>query len=219
MSCSIRISVIDGSSWRSRSVSATRSPRESPEAGSSSIIRRGFDARAIATSSWRCSPCESEPTRVCIRSARPTRRASSSVALAQRVVALAQDDRAEVSALRPEQREVQVVLDRQAEERPRLLVGAAHAELRAGARRQRRDLVAEELDRAGGRRHVTGDDVEQRRLPGAVRAENGAPLAVRDVEIDVTHGVEAAVAPADPPQAEDRLGVFGDWPLGQTTTR
>ena len=55
---------------------------------------------------------------------------------------------------------------------------------------------------------VAGDDVEQRRLAGAVRAEDRAPLAVRDVEIDVTHGVEAAEAPADPPQAEDRLGVL-----------
>ena len=59
------------------------------------------------------------------------------------------------------------------------------------------------------RRDVAGDDVEERRLAGAVRAEDRAPLAVRDVEIDVAHGVEAAEPPADPPQAEDRLGVLG----------
>ena len=58
-------------------------------------------------------------------------------------------------------------------------------------------------------RDVAGDDVEQRRLARAVRPEDGAPLAVRDVEVDVAHGVEAAVAPADPPQAEDRLGAVG----------
>ena len=69
--------------------------------------------------------------------------------------------------------------------------------------------MAAELDRARARRDVAGDDVEERRLAGAVRAEDGAPLAVRDVEVDVAHGVEAAEAPADPPQAEDRLGVLG----------
>ena len=60
-----------------------------------------------------------------------------------------------------------------------------------------------------GRRDVAGDDVEERRLACAVRAEDGAALAVRDVEVDVAHGVEAAEPPADPPQAEDRLGVLG----------
>jgi hypothetical protein len=34
-----------------------------------------------------------------------------------------------------------------------------------------------------------------------------APLAGRDVEVDVAHGLDAAEAPADPPEAEDRLGV------------
>ena len=65
---------------------------------------------------------------------------------------------------------------------------------------------------------VARDDVEERRLAGAVRAEDGAPLAVRDVEVDVAHGVEAAVAPADPPQAEDRLGVFGCCRVRQSVT-
>ena len=32
---------------------------------------------------------------------------------------------------------------------------------------------------------------------------------MRDVQIDVAHGLEAAEPPADPPQAEDRLGVLG----------
>ena len=31
---------------------------------------------------------------------------------------------------------------------------------------------------------------------------------MRDVEIDVAHGDESPEAPADPPQAEGRLGVF-----------
>jgi hypothetical protein len=32
---------------------------------------------------------------------------------------------------------------------------------------------------------------------------------VRDVEIDVAHGLHPTETPADPPQAEDRAGVIG----------
>jgi hypothetical protein len=34
---------------------------------------------------------------------------------------------------------------------------------------------------------------------------------VRDVEIDVAHGEQAAEAPTDPPQAEGRRGRFDGW--------
>jgi len=77
MSCSMMISVIEGSSASSRSVSAMRSPRDSPEAGSSSIISCGSLVCAMPTSSWRCSPCESEPTVAEILLASPTDAASS----------------------------------------------------------------------------------------------------------------------------------------------
>jgi hypothetical protein len=40
---------------------------------------------------------------------------------------------------------------------------------------------------------------------------------VRDVEIDITHGMEASEAPADPPQAEDRPVVFGNCCLRHAT--
>src|SRR4051812_37038471 len=72
MSCSMRISVIAGSSLSSVSVSRTRSARERPAAGSSSIISFGSLARAMPTSSWRCSPCESSETRMSSWSVRPT---------------------------------------------------------------------------------------------------------------------------------------------------
>ena len=74
------------------------------------------------------------------------------------------------------------------------------------ARRQVGDVLPHQLDRARRGREVAGDDVEQRRLAGAVRPEDRAALAVRDVEVDVAHGLHTAEAPADPPQAEDRLG-------------
>ena len=65
---------------------------------------------------------------------------------------------------------------------------------------------------------VAADDVEERRLAGAVRAEDRAPLAGGDLEVDLAHGVQAAEAPADPPQAEGRLGVFGGWCCSVTPT-
>src|SRR5256885_2039510 len=77
---------------------------------------------------------------------------------------------------------------------------------------------AEQLDGAGGRREVAADDVEERRLPGPVRAEDRAALARADLEVDVPDGVEAAEPPADPPQAEGRLGVFGCCCFCQTPT-
>src|SRR5205085_4239865 len=105
------------------------------------------------------------------------------------------------------------------EEQPRLLVGAAHPELRARPRRERGHVAAQELDEAPGWWEVARDDVEQRRLAGAVRAEDRAPLAVRDLEVDVAHGVEAAEPPADPPQAEDRAGRLGCCCLRHPATR
>ena len=168
-------------------------------------------------SSWRCSPCESEPTSDRSRPSRPTPRELAR-AIAELGVAL-RPHGPEVAALTPRSRQVQVVLDRQAEERAGLLVRAPHAELRAQPRRQRPDLLPEQLDRARPRRDVARDDVEQRGLPGAVRAEDGAPLAGRDVEVDVAHGDEAAVAPADPPQAEDRRGALADSGGGHLLAR
>ena len=121
-----------------------------------------------------------------------------------------------MAALHADDREVDVVLDRQAAEQPRLLVGAGEAHARAGARRERGDVAPEQLDVARRRGEVAADDVEERRLAGAVRAEDRAPLAGRDLEIDVANGMKAAEPPADPPQAEGRLGVFGCCCFGQT---
>src|SRR5437588_551147 len=68
---------------------------------------------------------------------------------------------------------------------------------------------AEQPDGPGGGREVAADAVEKGRLAGAVRAEDRPALAGDDLEVDLTDGVKAAETPADPPQAEGRLGVFG----------
>ncbi len=72
--------------------------------------------------------------------------------------------------------------------------------------------------RAGGRREVAGDRVEQRRLAGAVRAEHRAPFAGRDPQIDVGERDQRAEMPADalelermaPPEPWRRVG-DDDW--------
>ncbi len=45
-------------------------------------------------------------------------------------------------------------------------------------------------------------------LPGAVRAEDRAPLALGDVEVHAVACEQPAETPADPPQAEGRRGVL-----------
>src|SRR5262249_38739716 len=67
----------------------------------------------------------------------------------------------------------------------------------------------EQFDRPGRGREVSGNDVEQRRLPRSVRPEYRPPLSGSDLEVDLPHSVEPTEAPADPPQAEGRPGAFG----------
>src|SRR3990170_6501855 len=105
-----------------------------------------------------------------------------------------------------ENREVEVVLDREAEEEPRRLVRARQPERDPATGREDRHVPAEELDAPRRRRELAGDHVEERRLPGPVRAEDRPALAGANLEIDVANGFEAAEAPADPPQTEGRLG-------------
>ena len=45
-------------------------------------------------------------------------------------------------------------------------------------------------------------------FPAPFGPEDRASLAVDDVEVDVVHGEKSTETPADPPQAEGRLGVF-----------
>ena len=62
-----------------------------------------------------------------------------------------------------------------------------------GARRAEvaHDVVAVGRDRAGGRGDDAADDVDQRGLAGAVRAQQRENLAAADLEIDVLERVEA----------------------------
>ena len=114
-----------------------------------------------------------------------------------------------MSALCAQRGQVEVVLDRQAEEESGCLEGASEPELRPRARGHGRDVPSEQLDGSRGRRELAGDDVEQRRLPGAVRPQQGPALAGIDVEVDVPNCLNAPEAPADAAKADDRLGALG----------
>ena len=124
--------------------------------------------------------------------------------LSRLAVTTREDDGAEPPALHSHDRQVDAVLDGQPVEEPRLLVGSREPELGPVARGSSGHVLAEELDTACRGRDVAADDVEERGLPGAVRAEDCAALAVHDVQIDVVHREEPAETPADPPQAEGR---------------
>src|SRR5262245_44531757 len=57
--------------------------------------------------------------------------------------------------------------------------------MRAAAARHPGDVLVEQMDRAGVRRDLAGDLVEQGGLAGAVWADDQTPLTRRDDEIDV----------------------------------
>jgi hypothetical protein len=58
---------------------------------------------------------------------------------------------------------------------------------------RKNDETAVEHDVAGRRRDHTGQDLHQRRLAGAVLAEQRGDLAAMDIEIDALERVDAAI--------------------------
>ena len=66
--------------------------------------------------------------------------------------------------------------------------------MHAPLRRHAPQLLSEQPDRAGVGGEIAGDQVEQRGLAGAVRADDQAPLARHDRERHVPGGRQAAEA-------------------------
>ena len=67
------------------------------------------------------------------------------------------------------------------------------AEMRAFGGRDREQVLSIVGDRACDRRDDAGDGLEQRRLAGAVRTDDGDELAARDLERDAAQRVQAAI--------------------------
>ena len=66
-------------------------------------------------------------------------------------------------------------------------------------------VLAEQHDLSGGGRENSGDQIEQGRLAGAVRSDDGLAVAGHDLERDVAHGAQAAEALRECPELENRL--------------
>ena len=95
----------------------------------------------------------------------------------------------EAAAVGPVAAEEDVLGDAERAGGGELLVDEADAEVLAFAHRGERGGAAVEGDLAGRGREGAGDDVDQRRLAGAVLADEADDLARRDAEVDaVQHG-------------------------------
>jgi hypothetical protein len=76
-----------------------------------------------------------------------------------------------------------------------VLKGAGEAGASTAVRRPGGHVAAGELDRPGGREVESGEDVHERRLPGAVRADQADDFVVRQLEGDVAQRVDALEGP------------------------
>src|SRR5213592_3547707 len=186
MSCSItrteRSAAIVSSSSPVRVVSSSVMP-----ATVSSTSRSSGSCAIIMPISSHCfSPCERAPA---FPSALSASRTVSSVRAI--LVGLRLAERGEDPLGRPPQRELDVVPHREIHEYRRRLELAADAQLGdlVLAQRQQVGVVAEDHAPALGL-DAPGDDVEQRRLAGAVRADDHAQLATVHEEVQAAERLE-----------------------------
>ena len=208
MSCSMSSNVTSGASESSSSTRRSRSPRDNPDAGSSSIIRSRVgddghadlelallavgqiaDGRLEAVAEPHGPGCVTSPDPPLLVERRAPERS--------------------MAAVPADDREIQVVLDREAGEEAGSLVGAGDPEARPATGGQQRAVDAPDPDRAGGRPDVAGHDVEQRRLAGSVGTEDRQPFALGDIEVDAAQGEEATERDRHRAQPEQRRRGFG----------
>src|SRR5262249_29527933 len=76
--------------------------------------------------------------------------------------------------------------------------------MRAAAAGDAGDIAIEQQDRAAVRRELSHDEIEQRGLAGAVRADDQPPLARLDDQIDVGGDAQAPKRLAEP--VDDKRG-------------
>ena len=163
-----------------------------PAIGSSRSISRGFVASTIATSSWRCSPCARFAASTSARALRPT-------SAEDRVRRIAQ---ARVLAGRPPEPEarpgVRLHRERDVVERGEVAVDAGDLErpreaaVRARRRAERGDVFAGEPDVPAVRPQIAGELADERRLAGAVGADDRVRLAGKRLERDLVGRAQRA---------------------------
>ncbi len=103
--------------------------------------------------------------------------------------------------------EPEVLGDGQARKQIRPLEGARNPSPRHRVGRESGDRPAVEDDAAGARRQLPRDEVEQRRLPGAVRPDDGPSLRCAHGERDAIDGGERAETPRESLDGEERRRV------------
>ena len=174
--------------WSSRpSGRARRSPGPRPRAGRPRARRAGRSAAPSRARGRRRAAAR--------RRGRATTRASIGVARRARAARAARR-RAGARLARPgadaERRHLDVLAHRQRRGSAGCAGTCGRARAAAPVRRPARDVAARELDRAGVRPVEAAEHVHERRLAGAVRADQPDDLAARELERD------AVAAPARP---------------------
>jgi hypothetical protein len=106
-------------------------------------------------------------------------------------------DRGAGVAHAPQQRAAQILEHRQPAEDRGDLKASRQAHPVDPVRLHLVDPDVVEQDRAGGEVETAADQVEQRSLAGAVRADDGVAFALRDVEADAADDLEVAERLAD----------------------
>src|SRR6267378_2307037 len=184
MSCSTRTMVWRRLSEDSSPIMCCDSSMPMPAIGSSRSSSRGRVASAMATSSWRCSPCARLPARTFILSLRPT---SSSTWRAGRVSA-------ESLRASRQKRERDILECREPGIDAGDLERARQAFTRALRRRKRGDVLAREADAAGVGAQVSRELADEGGLAGAVGSDDRVRLALGDMEIDSVARAQRAEA-------------------------
>src|SRR6516164_1122294 len=104
----------------------------------------------------------------------------------QMTLPMKRDQRIPAQRRQTEQRKSDIMLDRIVREQCNDLVGPRHSQMRAFAARQLRNIALKQTHRTGVRRKLAGDQIEQRSLACAVRADDQTAFALLDIEVDVT---------------------------------
>ncbi len=114
-----------------------------------------------------------------------------------------------VAAVVREEGGLHVLEDREATEHARDLKGPPDPAAAHLVGRKPADLVARKIDDPGIVLDVTGDQVEQRRLAGAVWTDDRPHVGTRDRQVDAVDGLHAAEVFLQRPDLEDYFALAG----------
>ena len=109
--------------------------------------------------------------------------------------------RPQLSPLGTNHGKVDVLGARKPRKEPGRLVGPRETKLDSFPRRGQGDILPKDLHLSSGWVDLTGQQVEEGRLPGPVRSQDGTPFAAGHVQIDAGDCLDASEATAEPADA------------------